>query len=72
MLNSFQHPCDDLGQAAERLRHEYNMMLKRVQHDGGGSYSAASAISWNSAAARNFSASSAAMQPVPAAVTAWR
>ena len=30
------------------------------------------AIASNSCAARNFSASSAAMQPVPAAVTAWR
>jgi hypothetical protein len=36
----------------------------------GRNYSAA--IASNSCAARYFSASSAAMQPVPAAVTAWR
>ena len=35
-------------------------------------YSAALADAASSSAPRNFSASSAAMQPIPAAVTAWR
>ena len=44
--------------------------LTRLPEKGRESYAAAAAS--NSASARNFSASSAAMQPVPAAVTAWR
>src|SRR6185437_7681153 len=41
-------------------------------HAGHGRYSAARSDAAASSAARNFSASSAAMQPMPAAVTAWR
>ena len=48
----------------------FGRLLAFAQRKVAANYSAAEAS--NSCMARNFSASSAAMQPVPAAVTAWR
>ena len=64
----------DEGGNKKAHKHARNSRTGHKQNAGHGGrrsdYSAARAS--NSIAARYFSASSAAMQPVPAAVTAWR